>query len=86
MRPLMMAAGAAPLALESDVLEDSPNNDAGQKNIPQKREKKKATYRVVFRGCFSARTSSPSSCADSAFMISTIAAAGKIMGAFSMGP
>jgi hypothetical protein len=35
--PLMMAAGAAPLALESDVLEDSPDNDAGQKTSPKKR-------------------------------------------------
>jgi len=33
-RPLMMAAGAASLALESDILEDGLDNDTGQEDIP----------------------------------------------------
>jgi len=40
----MMAAGAAPLALELDIIKNSFYNDAGQKNFPQKKkEKEKAT-------------------------------------------
>ena|GEM_PF-6002849 len=30
----MMAAGAASLALESDILEDGLDNDTGQEDIP----------------------------------------------------
>jgi hypothetical protein len=39
----MMAAGAAPLALELDIIENSFYNNAGQKKFPQKKEKEKAT-------------------------------------------
>jgi hypothetical protein len=38
----MMAAGAAPLALEFDVFKDSLYNDAGQE-IPLKKREKEAT-------------------------------------------
>jgi len=34
-----MAAGAAPLALESDIFKDRFNNDPGQENIPLKRKR-----------------------------------------------
>jgi len=39
----MMAAGAAPLALEFDIFKNSRYNNAGQEISPQKRKKKEAT-------------------------------------------